>query len=139
MEITLTAVIGLVVAHAAFGRGRLRKNLAIMARYRLRHVFAALLAAAIIIATALGLRAVSPVFGLNPVLWVIARLFHHGTGEGQGNLIFTGLNWKWYAVVFLPVLALALPRLAEIEEEQYRARTRNWADGTLRSRFARAI
>ncbi len=53
--------------------------------------------------------------------------------DGQGNLIFSGLNWKWYAVFFLPVLALALPRLAQVEEISYRTGTRNWLDGSLRS------
>lgn len=133
LEIVLTACIGLVVASAAFRKGRLRQNLAIMAQYRPRHILAALAVIPVVIATAVGLRAASPVFGLNPVLWVIAKVFHDGSGQGQANLIFTGLNWKWYAVVFLPVLALALPRLAQLEEIQYRAKTRNWADGSLRS------
>jgi hypothetical protein len=132
-EIVLTAAVGLVVARAAFGKGRLRQNLAVMAQYRLRHVLAALLVGTVVAATAVGLRAASPVFGFNPILWVIAKVFHAGNGEGRGNLILSGLNWKWYAVVFLPVLALALPRLAQAEEVQYRARTKNWPDGVFRS------
>jgi hypothetical protein len=124
--IALTAVISVVVARAAFGKGRLRENLAIMAQYRLRHVLASLAVGAVVVAIALGLSALSPVFRLNPVLWVIAAVFHAGSGKGQGNLIFAGLHWRWYAVVFLPVLALALPRLARTEEVQYRTGTDGW-------------
>ena len=133
MEIALTAVIGLTVAYAAFGRRRLRDNLAIIGQYRPRHLLTGALAGVVTAATALGLMAASPVFRKNPFLWAASELFHWGNGNGQANIIFSGLNWRWYAVVFLPVLILALPRLAAQEEIQYRDKTRNWLDGSLRS------
>lgn len=133
MTIALTAIVGAVVLQAAFGRNGLHGNLAIIRQYRPRHILASLLVAAAVAGTAYGLITASPVFELNPVLWVISKLFHAGNGHGQANLIFSGLNWKWYAVIFLPVLAFALPRLAQREEVQYRTGTRNWADGSLKS------
>ena len=133
MQIALTAIVAPIVLWAAFGKGRLRQNLAIMRQYRLRHILTSVLLVAAIGAVSYGLIAASPVFEMNPILWVISKLFHAGNGHGQGNLIFSGLNWKWYAVFFLPVLALALPRLAQVEEISYRTGTRNWLDGSLRS------
>jgi len=133
VTIALTAIVGVLVAHAAFGKNRLRENLAIIRQYRVRHVLTSLLVAAAVAGAAYGLIAASPVFGKNPVLWLISEVFHAGNGNGQANLVFSGLNWKWYAVVFLPVLALALPRLAQVEEVRYRTGTRNWLDGSLRS------
>jgi hypothetical protein len=133
VTIALTAIVGVLVVHAAFGKNRLRENLAIIRQYRVRHVFTSLLVAAAVAGVAYGLITASPVFEKNPILWVISEVFHAGNGNGQGNLVFSGLNWKWYAVVFLPVLALALPRLAQLEEVKYRTGTRNWLDGSLRS------
>jgi hypothetical protein len=135
LKIILTAGIGVIVARAAFRGDGLRENLAIIAQYRLRHLLAGLLTGAVVAATAIGLIVAAPsVFARNPVLWVISEIFRSGSGNGQGNLIFTGVQtWKWYAVVFLPVLALALPRLARREEVKYRAGTRDWRDGCLRS------
>lgn len=133
MTIALTAIVGVLVVHAAFGKNRLRENLAIIRQYRPRHILGSLLVAAAVSGTAWGLITASPVFEKNPVLWVISEVFHAGNGDGQANLILSGLNWKWYAVVFLPVLALALPRFAQVEEVKYRTGTRNWLDGSLRS------
>ena len=133
LKIVLTSLAGVLVARAAFGKGRLRENLGVIRQYRLRHIAASLLLASAVGGAACGLLAVSPVFRKNPVLWVISELFHAGSGNGQANLVFSGLSWKWYAVVFLPVLALALPRLARAEEVTYRAGTRNWLDGSLKS------
>jgi hypothetical protein len=133
LTIILTAAVGVVVASAAFRKNRLRENLAIIRQYRARHILASLLLMAAVSGAALGLMALSPVFVKNPVLWAISAVFHAGNGDGRGNLILSGLNWKWYAVVFLPVLALALPRLAQVEEVSYRSGTRNWADGSLKS------
>jgi hypothetical protein len=135
VKIILTAGIGVLVARAAFGHGGLRANLAIIRQYRLQHLLAGLLAITAVAGTATGLHFAAPsVFDKNPVLWVIAEIFHAGSGNGQGNLLFTGVTaWKWYAVVFLPVLALALPRFARAEEVKYRAGTRDWRHGCLRS------
>lgn len=133
VQIILTALIGAVVANAAFRKGRLAGNLAIIRQYRPVHFLTSIPLIAAIAAAWYGLRAASPVFDINPVLWVIAKLFHAGSGHGQQNLIFSGLSWRWYAAVFLPVLILAFPCLAQIEEETYRARTRNWTGGFLRS------
>ena len=133
MEIALTAIVGLIVVQAAFGKNRLRENLAIIRQYRLRHVLTSLLVITVVAGTAYGMITASHVFELNPILWVVSKLFHAGNGDGKSNLIFSGLNWKWYAVVFLPVLALAMPRFAQREEVQYRTGTRNWADGSWKS------
>lgn len=133
MEIALTAAIGLTVANAAFGKDRLRQNIGIIMQYRPRHFLAGVLVLAAVSGTAWGLMAASPVFGINPVLWAVSELFHAGNGQGQPNLVFSGLRWKWYAVIFLPVLALALPRLAQAEEAEFRAGTRNWVHGFFRS------
>lgn len=133
MRIALTAIVGVIVVQAAFGKNGLRENLAIIRQYRLRHLLTSLLVAAAVGGTSWGLITASPVFGKNPVLWVISEVFHSGNGDGQSNLVFSGLDWKWYAVAFLPVLALALPRLARMEEVKYRTGTRNWLDGSLRS------
>jgi hypothetical protein len=132
-EIALTAAVGVLVASAAFRKGRLRKNLAIIRQYRPKHIAANLVVIALIGLTSWALLTAAPVFRKNPFLWVIAELFHAGNGDGQNNLIMSGLNWKWYAVIFLPVLAIALPQLAQAEEVQYRGRTRSWADGIWRS------
>jgi len=132
-QIALTAVVGLVVAQAAFGKGHLRENLAIIRQYRLRHLLAGLLLAAAVGGTAYGLITASPVFEVNPVLWAVSKVFHVGSGNGQANLILSGLHWKWYAVVFLPALAIALPRFSQAEEVKYRTGTRDWLDGSLRS------
>lgn len=133
MQIALTAAVGLWVVRSAFGKNRLRENLAIIRQYRLRHILASLLVGGAVGGATYGLITASPVFDLNPVLWVISKIFHAGNGDGQSNLILSGLNWKWYAVIFLPVLALAVPRLAQLEEVSYRTGTRNWLDGSFRS------
>lgn len=134
LKIALTACVGLAVASAAFRKGRLRENLAIIGQYRLRHLAGSVLAIAAVAAASYGLWVASPVFHKNPVLWAVSALFGWGSGNGQANLVFSGVEtWRWYAVVFLPVLALALPWLARTEEESYRRRTRNWLDGSLRS------
>ena len=132
-QIALTAIVGVAVTHAAFSKNRLRENLAIIRQYRLRHILTNLAVGATVGGAAYGLTTASPVFKKNPILWVISELFHVGSGNGQANLIFSGLNWKWYAVVFLPVLAVAVPRFARTEEVKYRTGTRNWFDGSLRS------
>lgn len=131
--IVLSAVVGLVVTRSAI---RHRKaNFAIMAQYRPRHILAALVAAAAITGTYLGLVALFPVLVRNPFLWAFAAVFHtgSGSGNGQGNIIFSGLKWKWYAIAFLPVLALAVPRFAANEEAAYREGTRSWPHGIARS------
>jgi hypothetical protein len=133
VKIALAAIVGVIVVHTAFGKNGLRENLAIIRQYRLQHILTSLLVAAAVAGSAYGLLLTSPVFGKNPILWVISEVFHAGNGNGQGNLIFSGLDWKWYAVVFLPVLALALPRFAQMEEVKYRTGTRNWLDGSLKS------
>lgn len=131
MMIALTAVIGLLVARSAI---RHRKaNLAIMRQYRVRHILAALAGTAAVLGTYWGLVTLFPVLARNPFLWAFAALFHHGSGAGQGNIIMSGLQWKWYAVAFLPVLILAVPRFALLEEIQYRKGTRSWPHGIARS------
>jgi hypothetical protein len=69
----------------------------------------------------------------NPILWVFSSLFGWGDGSGQGNIMFSGLKWKYYAMLFLPVLLFALPSLAKYEEDDFREGTRGWADGVKRS------
>ena len=133
MTVALTVIVGAWVGWAAFGKNRLRENLAIIRQYRLRHILTSLFVLAAVGGVTFGLIKASPVFDLNPILWVISKLFHAGNGHGQSNVLFSGLNWKWYAVIFLPVLILALPRLAQVEEVNYRTGTRNWFDGTLKS------
>lgn len=133
ITILLTAAVGVLVVNAAFRRNRLPENLAIIRRYRPIHIASSVAVGGVIGAASWGLYTVSPVFRLNPLLWLAARIFHVGTGAGQQNWMLSGLQWRWYALVFLPILALALPRFARREEVLYRARTRNWADGAWRS------
>ena len=47
--------------------------------------------------------------------------------------MLSGLQWKYYAMLFLPVLLFALPSLARYEEDDFREGTRNWAQGVKRS------
>jgi magnesium-transporting ATPase (P-type) len=133
----LTSVIGFLVLRSAVKHRK--DNLAIMAQYRLRHVLAAIAAAALIFTTVWGLLILFPVLVKNPVLWLASALFHWGSGNGGASLIFSGLQWKWYAVAFLPVLVLAVPRFAQAEEIQYRRGTTGWPQGIWRStRFGMA-
>jgi hypothetical protein len=133
VTIALTAGVAYLVVSAVTRKGRLAQNLAIIRQYRLRHLAAGIGLGAVITAVSAGLFLASPVFEKNPLLWAVAEIFRAGNGNGQANLILSGLDWKWYAVIFLPVLALALPRFAAAEEAKYRAGTRGWADGTYRS------
>lgn len=98
LVIVLASVIGLIVARSAIYHRK--ANFAIMAQYRPRHVLAAVMAAGAIIGTYTGLVALFPVLVKNPFLWAFAAVFHTGSGNGQGNIIFAGLQWKWYAVAF---------------------------------------
>jgi hypothetical protein len=133
ITILLAAVVGVLVVNAAFRRNRLPENLAIIRQYRPIHIASSVAVGGVIVVVSWGLYTASPVFRLNPLLWLVARIFHVGTGAGQQNWMLSGLQWRWYALVFLPVLALALPRFARREEVLYRARTRNWVDGAWRS------
>ncbi len=132
-EIMLTAAAGVIVLTAVARKNRLRESLAIIRQYRPRHVISSVAVLAAVSGTAWGLITVSPVSEINPVLWIISKIFHAGNGHGQANLMLSGLNWKWYAIIFLLVLALALPRFAQAEEVTYRKGTRNWVDGSLKS------
>lgn len=49
-----------------------------------------------------------PIMDMNPVLWVLSSLFRWGDGVGSGNIVFTGIQWKYYAMFFLPVLFFRL-------------------------------
>lgn len=128
----MTACVGVVIAYAAFGNGRLRKNFAIIRKYRPVHFFTNIPVIALVLTTAILLTVYVPFMDKNPILWILS-FFIGGDGSGGANLVFSGLQWKWYALVFLPVLAIALPHLAEIEERSFREGTRNWKHGIIRS------
>lgn len=132
-QVILTALVGLIVAHAAFARGRAAQNWSIIRTYRFTHFIANLPVIALVVAVAVALTTLVPYMNLNPITWILSKIFHSGNGQGQGNLIFSGIQWKWYALIFLPVLMFALPTLAMNEEKSYREGTRNWRDAVLRS------
>ena len=53
---------------------------------------------------------------------------------GSGNSTLVGLQYGWwFALPFAVLLVLALPLLAELEEQIFREGTRNWAHGVARS------
>lgn len=133
MEIVLTAVIGLSVAYAAFGKTSRRQNWSIIKTYRPSQLLGTTVIIAIVIGAAVLLTTQVPYFDKNPFLWFFAKVFGWGDGNGGANLTFSGLQWKWYALIYLPVLMYALPSLAKYEEEKYRQGTRNWKHGVLRS------
>lgn len=133
MEIVLTAVIGLSVAYAAFGRGQARQNWGIIRTYRPVHFFSTVLVVSLVIGMAALLITYVPYFDKNPFLWFFSETFGWGDGNGGGNLTFSGLQWKWYALLYLPILMFAVPSLAQYEEEAYRQGTRDWKHGFLRS------
>jgi hypothetical protein len=133
MEIVLTAVIGLSVAYAAFGKASRQQNWSIIKTYRPVQFLTSLVVVAIVIGAAIALTTQVPYFDKNPFLWLASKLFGWGNGNGGANLTFSGIQWKWYALIYLPVLMFALPSLAKYEEEKYRNGTRNWFHGVLRS------
>lgn len=132
IEVAVTACMGALVAYAAFGDGRLRKNLAIIRKYRPVHFLTNIPVIASVLTAAILLNEYVPFMDKNPLVWVFS-FFFGGDGAGGANLIFSGIQWKWYALIFLPVLTLALPYLAEIEERSFREGTRNWKHGIVRS------
>jgi len=133
ISIIVSALLGLLVAYAAFGNGRFRQNLSAIKTYRLRHFVGNLLIIPLVLGTGILLSKYVPFMDKNPILWVLSKLFGWGNGNGGANLGFIGIQWKWYAVIFLPLLIFALPTYAKSEEESYRAGTRNWGHGIIRS------
>lgn len=131
--VILTALIALTVAHAAFAEGRTSKNWQAIKQYRPIQFITTIPVLCLVITTALLLYYNVPLMDKNPILWVFSFLFGWGDGSGQGNIMFSGIEWKYYAMFFLPVLLFALPSLARYEEEDYREGTRNWAHGVRRS------
>lgn len=53
--------------------------------------------------------------------------------EAGTNLMAAGVQIPWFALVFIPLLALNMPRLARREEEVFRRGTRSVGDAWLRS------
>lgn len=131
--IVLTAFIALTVANAAFGKGKVLENWEVIKQYRPVHFVATLPVLLLIITVAALLITYIPFMDKNPILWVLSSLFGWGDGKGSGNILFSGIQWKYYAALFLPVLFFALPSLARCEEEDFRQGTRNWVDGVKRS------
>lgn len=131
--VILTAFIALTVAHAAFGDKKLRTNWEIIKQYRPLQFITTIPVLMAVIAVAILLYNNVPLMDKNPILWVLSSLFGWGDGSGQGNIMLSGLQWKYYAMIFLPVLLFALPTLAKYEEEDFRRGTRNWSEGIKRS------
>ena len=132
-NVIMTASIGLLVAHMAFGGGRAADNLAVIKQYRPIQFLTTVFVVVAVIVTATLLYNYVPLMDKNPILWVLSWVFGWGDGTGQGNVLFFGLQWKYYAIAFLTVLFFALPSLARLEEEAYREGTVNWAQGLVRS------
>lgn len=132
-NVILTAFVAVTVAHAAFGGGKASRNWQIIKQYRLIHLITSIPIVASVITVAVLLTEFVPFMDKNPFLWVFSALFGWGNGEGQGNLMLSGLQWKYYAALFLPILLFALPSLARYEEEDFREGTRDWAHGVKRS------
>lgn len=122
-----------MVAHAAFANGNLKSNWQIIKGYRFRHFITTLPVLALVVAVGTVLVYNIPFMDKNPFLWVLSLFTGSGDGHGSGNILFSGLQWKWYALIFLPVLLYALPALAKIEELQFRQDTRSWSQGIARS------
>lgn len=133
LDVVLTAVIGLSVAYMAFGNGRVRENWQVIKTYRLWHFISNTFVIGIVLVTALWLIENVPFFDQNPILWIVSEIFGIGDGKGGANILFSGTRWKWYALIYLPLLMFALPALAKSEEETYRAGTKDWAQGLVRS------
>ncbi|GEM_PF-5940654 len=72
----------------------------------------------------------------NPVLnwgwWAVVATQAGQDGAG-GNILTAPLSYPILAIPFLALLALVLPRLAEMEEQTFRRGTRSWKDGIWRS------
>lgn len=132
LSIAVTVAVGLMVARAAFARGRFHKNLAIIKRYRPIHFLTNVPVILVVLTAALLLILHVPFMDKNPILWILSYFFG-GDGTGGSNVVFSGMQWKWYALIYLPVLAFALPHLAQREEEDFRAGTRGWMHGIWRS------
>lgn len=131
--VILTAFIALTVAHAAFARGKALKNWQVIKQYRPIQFITTIPVLGLVIVVAMLLCYNVPFMDKNPILWVASSLFGWGDGKGSGNIMFSGLHWKYYAMLFLPVLLFALPSLAKVEEKDFRRGTRGWADGVKRS------
>ena len=97
------------------------------------HFISNALVIGVVIAAAYALITDVPFFDKTPILWVISKIFGHSDGSGGANLTFAGLQWKWYAFIYQPVLMFAFPSLAKSEEKQYREGTRGWGQGFVRS------
>lgn len=133
LTVVLTAFIGLTVAWSAFSGGNALKNWQVIRQYRPIHFIASIPVLVAVIMTSGLLVLYVPVMDMNPILWVLSLLFGWGDGVGSGNIVFTGIQWKYYAMFFLPVLFFALPSLARYEEEGFREGTRDWVHGLKRS------
>lgn len=133
LSVIVTAAVGLMVANAAFRNGGLRENWQIIKSYRPMHFIGNLPVIFMVIGLAYLLIVYVPFFDKNPFLWVWSTTFGSGDGSGGANLTLSGLQWKWYALIYLPVLMFALPRLAKEEEELFREGTRTWSEGIKRS------
>lgn len=116
----------------AFNPERLSKNLQIIKQYRPVHFVTSLPVIALVAATGLWLYYNVPFLDKNPILWLLSLVFG-GDGVGGSNVLFAGFQWKWYAVIFMPVLFLAFPALARGEEVDFREGTRDWRHGIRRS------
>lgn len=132
LSIILTTAITLSVAHAAFRNGKAARNWNMIRSYRPVHFLLSIPILGLVITVAAILITYVPVMDKNPILWAVSGVFG-GDGTGQGNVMFEGLRWKYYAILFLPLLLFALPSLARDEEEVFRAGTQNWRSGTVRS------
>jgi len=133
MDFILSALMGFIVARAAFARGGFSENMAVIKQYRLLHFAANLSVIVLIAGVAYTIYMYVPFGDTNPFLWVISKIFDVGDGRGGGNVLLAGIGWKWYTLAFLPVLLIALPRLAKYEEELFRKGTLDWQDGIFRS------
>lgn len=129
----LTVLASLIVLDAAFRNGRTKRNLAIIKQYRIGHFLSNIPVIVLVLGTATLLINYVPWMDKNPIMWLLSILFNVGDGSGTGNFIFAGMQWKWFMLIFLPVLMFALPNLARDEEIMFRLGTRDWKHGIVRS------
>jgi len=132
MDFILPGLMALFVGHAVFARGKFAANIDIIKQYRISQIFGNVVVIGIVIGVAVWLINNVPYMDKNPILWIWSMVFG-GDGTGASNVVFSGLQWKWYALVFIPMLLVALPSLARAEEIAYRQGTRDWAHGFRRS------
>jgi hypothetical protein len=105
-----------------------REYLAYYRRIRLRHAGLAVLTIVAVLASAVALAYVpAPLDSWIWWSWLLAA------GQAGGNIVALPLSQWWLAVIFVPLLVLALPLLAYVEERIFRAGTRSWFEAFWRS------